>query len=91
MMNPHGFSGRLINVGPDIARDWISDPDIAKEVEKRLAEYKLDGSVVIADAIQAASYKLELIEALIVSAEKRRDTANIAANWASSFAGPAIA
>jgi hypothetical protein len=67
--------GRLINVGPDIARDWISDPDIAKEVEKRLAEYKLDGSVVIADAIQAASYKLELIEALIVSAEKRRDTA----------------
>jgi hypothetical protein len=69
--------GRLIKVGPDIARDWISHPDIAKEVEKRLAEYKLDGSVVIADAIQAASYKLELIEALIVSAEKRRDTALI--------------
>jgi hypothetical protein len=66
--------GRLINVGPDIARDWISDPDIAKEVEKRLAEYKLDGSVVIADAIKAASYELELIESLIVSAEKRRDT-----------------
>jgi hypothetical protein len=67
--------GRLINVGPDIARDWISYPDIAKEVEQRLAEYKLDGSVVIAEAIQAASYKLELIETLIVSAEKRRDTA----------------
>ena len=66
--------GRLIKVGPDIARDWISHPDIAKEVEKRLAEYKLDGSVVIAEAIKAASYKLELIETFIVSAEKRRDT-----------------
>ena len=41
---------------------------------QRLAEYKLDGSVVIAEAIRAASYKLELIETFIVSAEKRRDT-----------------
>jgi hypothetical protein len=45
------------------------------EVEKSLAEYKLDGSVVSAEAIKAASYNLELIEALIVSAERRRDAA----------------
>jgi hypothetical protein len=67
--------GRLINAGPDIARDWISYPDIAKEVEKGLAEYKLDSSVVIAEATRAASNELELIQTLIVSSEKRRDTA----------------
>ena len=68
---------RLIRAGKHVARDWISYPDIAKKEksEQETAEYKLDGSVVIAEAIQAASYKLELIETLIVSAEKRRDTA----------------
>jgi hypothetical protein len=36
--------GRLMRAGPDVARDWISDPKIAKQVEAGLATYKLDGS-----------------------------------------------
>jgi hypothetical protein len=35
---------KLIQAGPDIAREWISDPKAAKVVEGELATYKLDGS-----------------------------------------------
>jgi hypothetical protein len=57
----------------EFVRDWISYPDIA--FEKGLAEYKLDGSVVIAEATRAASYELERIETSRASLEKRRDNA----------------
>jgi hypothetical protein len=67
--------GRLMNAGPDVARDWISDPKIAEQVEERLATYKLDGSVIIADAIKEKSFDLEPIDALLVSLETRRDRA----------------
>jgi hypothetical protein len=65
--------GRLMQAGPDIARDWISIPEIAKQVEKGLATYKLDGSVIIAEAIRKSSCDLEPIETLLASVEMRRD------------------
>ena len=43
---------RLMQAGPDVAREWISNPKIAKKVEAELATYKLDGSIIIAHAIQ---------------------------------------
>jgi hypothetical protein len=66
---------RLMQAGPDVARGWISDPEIAKQVESELATYKLDGSVIIAEAIRKSSYDLELIENLLASLETRRDKA----------------
>jgi hypothetical protein len=39
----------------------------------RAPTYKLDGSVIIADAIRDSSYALERIELLLASLEKRRD------------------
>jgi hypothetical protein len=33
----------LMDAGPAVARDWISNPKIAKQVEEGLAAYKLDG------------------------------------------------
>lgn len=68
---------RLMQAGPDVARDWISEPELAKEVEAGLATYKLDGSVIIAHAIKESSYQLELIETLLASLEVRRDKALI--------------
>ena len=62
-----------MGAGPDVAREWIADPKIAKQVEEKLATYKLDGSVIIAEAIRDSSYKLEKIEALLASLETRRD------------------
>ena len=62
-------------MGPDIARDWISDSVIAKQVSSALAEYQLDGPVILADAIRQASYELEPIESMIVSLQARRDKA----------------
>jgi hypothetical protein len=67
--------GQLMDAGPDVARDWISDPEIAKQVETGLATYKLDGSVIIAEAIKKSSYELERIETLLASLETRRDRA----------------
>jgi hypothetical protein len=67
--------GELMDAGPDVARDWISNPEIAKKVETGLATYKLDGSVIIAEAIRKSSFKLELIETLLASLETRRDKA----------------
>jgi hypothetical protein len=67
--------GRLMQAGRDIARDWISIPEIAKKVEKELATYKLDGSVIIAEAIRKSSYDLAPIETLLASLEARRDKA----------------
>ena len=61
------------DAGPDVARDWISDPKIAKKVEAELATYKLDGSVIIAEAIRKSTYELEPIETLLASLETRRD------------------
>ncbi len=46
-----------MHAGPDV-------PEIAKQVETGLAIYKLDGSVIIVEAIKASSYELEGIEAL---------------------------
>ena len=73
----HGSSAfilrRLMDAGPDIARDWISDPTIAKAVEHHLATYKLDSSIIIADAIKNKSRELEPIDALLLSLETRRD------------------
>ena len=69
--------GRLMGAGPDVARDWISDPKIAKKVETELATYKLDGSVIIAEAIRKSTYELEAIETLLASSETRRDKALI--------------
>ena len=66
--------GGLMGAGPEVARDWISDPEIAKQVEARLATYKLDGSVIIAEAIKKSSYELERIE-ILASLETRRDRA----------------
>ena len=66
---------RLMQAGPDVAREWISNPKIAKKVEAELATYKLDGSIIIADAIKTKSYDLEPIDALLVSLETRRDKA----------------
>jgi hypothetical protein len=66
---------RLMKAGPDVARDWISNPELAKKVETGLAAYKLDGSVIIAEAIKDSSYQLELIENLLASLETRRDKA----------------
>ena len=65
----------LMRAGPDVARDWISQPELAKKVETGLAAYKLDGSVIIAQAIKNSSYQLELIENLLASLETRRDKA----------------
>jgi hypothetical protein len=67
--------GRLMQAGEDVARDWISYPEIAKQVETGLATYKLDGSVIIAEAIRKSSYALEGIETLVASLETRRDKA----------------
>jgi hypothetical protein len=67
--------GDLMEAGHDVARDWISDPKIAKQVEAGLATYKLDGSVIIADAIKKKSYDLEPIDVQLVSLEMRRDKA----------------
>jgi hypothetical protein len=58
-----------------VARDWISNPEIAKKVETGLAAYKLDGAVIIAEAIRKSSSALELIETLLASLETRRDKA----------------
>jgi hypothetical protein len=65
----------LIGAGPDVARDWISEPELAKKIETGLAAYKLDGSVIIAKAIKDSSYQLELIENWLASLETRRDKA----------------
>jgi hypothetical protein len=65
----------LMRAGPDVARDWISKPELAKKVETGLAAYKLDGSVIIAQAIKDSSYQLELIEDWLASLETRRDKA----------------
>ena len=65
--------GRLMGAGPDVARDWISRPEIAKQVEAGLAGYGLDGSVIIAEAIRKSTYELEPIETLLASLETRRD------------------
>jgi hypothetical protein len=65
----------LMKAGPDVARDWISDPNIAKQVEEQLATYRLDGSIIIADAIKKKSCDLEPIDALLASLETRRDKA----------------
>ena len=67
--------GRLMQAGPDVARDWISSPQIAKLVEAGLSTYKLDGSVIIANATRRSSYDLEPIDTLLVSLETRRDKA----------------
>ena len=67
--------GELMDAGPDVARDWISNPELAKKVETGLATYKLDGAVIIAKAIKDSSYQLELIEDLLASVETRRDKA----------------
>jgi hypothetical protein len=64
---------RLMQAGPDVAREWT--PKIAKKVEAELATYKLDGSIIIADAIKTKSCDLEPIDALLVSLETRRDKA----------------
>jgi hypothetical protein len=72
-----GILGRLMEAGPDVARDWISFPEIAKQVEAGLATYKLDGSIIIAEAIRKSSYELERIETLLASLEARRDKALI--------------
>jgi hypothetical protein len=64
---------KFMETGPDVARDWISVPKLAQKVENRLAEFKLDSSVVIADAINVKSPDLEKIDNLIVSFETRRD------------------
>ena len=64
---------RLMQAGPDVAREWISHPEIAKKVETELATYKLDGSVIIAEAIRKSAYELEPIETLLASLETRRD------------------
>ncbi len=69
----HRILFKLIQAGPDVARDWISDPKAAEAVEGELATYKLDGSVIIADAIRKASFDLQAIELLLASLEKRRD------------------
>ena len=66
---------RLMRAGPDVARDWISKPEVAKKVETGLATYKLDGAVIIAKAIKDLSYQLEVIESLLASLETRRDKA----------------
>jgi hypothetical protein len=63
----------LMRTGPDIARDWISKPEIAKKVETGLGAYKLDGAVIIAKAIKDSAYQLELIENWLALAETRRD------------------
>ena len=65
--------GHLMGAGPDVARDWISNAEIAKQVEAGLATYKLDGSVIIAKAIKMKSYDLGPIDALLLSLETRRD------------------
>jgi hypothetical protein len=67
--------GRFMGAGPDVARDWISDPTVAKAVEDHLATYRLDGSIIIADAINRKSRELEPIDTLLVSLETRRDKA----------------
>ena len=64
---------RLMQAGPEIAREWISNPKIAKKVEAELATYKLDGSVIIAEAIRKSAYELAPIETLLASLETRRD------------------
>ena len=46
-----------------------------KKSRTGLATYKLDGSVIIAEAIKDSSYQLELIEDLLASLETRRDKA----------------
>jgi hypothetical protein len=66
---------KLMDAGPDVARDWISNPELAKKVETGLAAYKLDAAVIIAEAIRNSSSKLELIEHLLASLETRRDKA----------------
>ena len=65
----------LMQAGPEIAREWISNPKIAKKVDAELATYKLDGSVIIAEAIKTSTYHLEPIETLLASLETRRDEA----------------
>ena len=64
---------RLMQAGPEIAREWISNPKIAKKVEAELATYKLDSSVIIAEAIRKSACELEPIETLLASMESRRD------------------
>ncbi len=75
----HPASARILNdlmrTGPDVARDWISKPELAKKIETGLAAHKLDSSVIIAKAIKDSSYELELIENWIASLETRRDKA----------------
>jgi hypothetical protein len=48
-------------------------PRSPKRVETGLGAYKLDGSVIIAKAIQDSSYELELIENWLAALEIRRD------------------
>ena len=43
----------LLEAGPDVARDWIFYPKMGKQVEAGLASYKLDSSIIIAEAIKA--------------------------------------
>jgi hypothetical protein len=48
----------LLEAGPDVARDWIFYPKMGKQVEAGLASYKLDSSVIIAEAIKAKAFEL---------------------------------
>ena len=65
----------LLEAGPDVARDWISYPKMGKQVEAGLATYKLDSSIIIAEAIKAKAFELAPIDAQIASLEVRRDRA----------------
>jgi hypothetical protein len=47
-----------LEAGPDVARDWIFYPKMGKQVEAGLASYKLDSSIIIAEAIKAKAFEL---------------------------------
>lgn len=70
-----------------LAGGWLTNPKDQIKVEKTLAEYNLDGTVIEAEAWRRSSSDLVLIERMLTSLECRRDKAlaNVA-NYRESLA-----
>jgi hypothetical protein len=70
-----------------LSAGWLTNPKDQIKVERMLAEYNLDGTVIKAEAWRRSSGDLALIERMLTSLERRRDKAlaNVA-NYRESLA-----
>src|SRR5262249_18915063 len=58
-----------------LAQAWFTDKEAQRQVSELLSRFKLDESVIEAEAIRKSSSDLELLERMLASLEARRDKA----------------